>query len=100
MTGKELYDRHLAEALPGTPLAAVFDRVGNGTASAEDLIAYARWEMWEAIYSLPPQSGSKEAASSNGEVSRVTDGFHAGCCISRAEAALRHLARLLEAVTG
>lgn len=96
MTSKDFYEKHLAEAAPGTPLHAVFDRVRNGTASADDLIAYARWEMWEAIYSLPPEAGAKGGTNNSGEVSRVTDGFHASCCVERAECALRQLKKLLD----
>lgn len=48
-----------------------------GPASDEDLAAYAQWEMREAMYWLEPC------------VSRADqDGFHASCCIMRANAAL------------
>lgn len=94
MTSKDLYEKHLADAQPGTPLHAVFERVRNGTASAADLIAYAEWEMWEAIYSLPPEAGAKGEQNNSGEVSRVVDGFHASCCVERALGAVRQLAKL------
>lgn len=95
MTSKEAYERHLAEAAPGTPLHTLMRKVGSVDVTAEELIAYARWEMWEAIYSLPPESGARGEMNNSGEVSRVTDGFHASCCVVRAAMALRLLEKTL-----
>lgn len=92
MTSKELYAKHWAEMADGSPLRHACNRVLNGTASADDLIAFARWELWEAIYSLPPDPPAGE------ERGRHVDGFHAGCCASRAEGALRQLKKLLAPV--
>lgn len=84
MMDAQRYQQHLAE----------FDRerwqrVCYGDASAADLIAYARWELREAMQSLPPDPHDEPRG-------RPVDGFHAGCCALRAEAALRQLERLLE----
>jgi len=88
MTGRELYERHLAEAAPGTPLRALMTKVGSVECSDEELLAYARWELREAMYSLPPEPQRGDA--------KHGDGFHAGCCVMRAEAALRLLLKQIE----
>lgn len=54
----------------------------SGTASLEDHVEYARLELREALDSLDPN------APGNG---RDMDPCHAGCCVARAEAALRLL---------
>lgn len=85
MTSKELYEQHLAKAANGTALRERMLLVGMGGASATDLIEYAKWELWEAIYSLPPEAPN----------SRPADPNHAGCCALRADSAIRQLERLL-----
>jgi len=104
------YRRHLAEAAPGTPLAAAMGRcmhsVGND-ASIEDMIAFIKWELWECIMSLDPWV-PRDRGLRPGEVlpdwrhriagkdlPRVQDGFHASCCASRAEGVLERLRRKL-----
>lgn len=96
MNAKELYDAHLAQAAPGTPLHASMQKVGiSADVTVDELIAYAQWEMWEAIYSLPPESAIKgDPRHATGDASRITDGFHASCCIARADGALRLLTKL------
>jgi hypothetical protein len=97
VTARELYEQHLAKAAPGTPLHATMQRVGSSEVSSDDLIAYASWQMWDAIYALPPESAPKDdPRHATGEASRITDGFHASSCVARAEGALRLLARQLE----
>lgn len=90
MTSRELYERHLAEMADGTPLRKSSERVLVGMATASEIIAVARWELWEAIYSLPPDPANGEPRG------RHLDGWHASACAARAEGMLRQLSRLLE----
>jgi len=93
VTARELYEQHLAKAAPGTPLAAAFARVPAGTASVADLVAYAEWELWEAMYSLPLDDKPKPSD----EHPRGLDVSHANACTFRAIGALTRLQRLLGA---
>lgn len=79
------YQKHLAETQTrefqerGERVRGTFASPSGvpGPASDEDLAAYAQWEMREAMYWLEPC------------VSRAdSDGFHASCCIMRANAAI------------
>lgn len=97
MTGRELYERHLAAAADGTPLRAAMLRTVEGSASPIDLIDHASWEMWEAIFSLPPMSAPHGMTTGNGSTpTRTTDAEHASACAARAESSLRQLRRYLE----
>lgn len=88
MTDRELYNLHLAEAST-LEFRHRLNRINYGGACAEDLITYARWEMREAMYSLPPDPADKEPRG------RPVDGFHAGCCAMRADSALLQLGKLI-----
>ena len=102
--GEVQYQHHLAEAAPGTPLAHAMQRVMNGDPSAQDLIDFARWEIWDAIMSLDPWvprdrgPGWEPRHGQRYALPRIQDGFHAGCCASRAEGALQRLEKLLKEI--
>ena len=84
------YQKHLAKTR--TPeFEALGARVRNtfaspagerGQASDADLAAYAQWEMQEAMWWLEPCVAVRDQ-----------DGFHASCCIMRANAAIDVLKR-------
>ncbi len=88
MTDRELYDLHLAKGA-SPEFQRLLARINYGGACAEDLIVYARWELREAMYSLPPDPSDSRPRG------RPVDGFHAGCCCMRADSALTQLSKLI-----
>lgn len=100
MTGPEMYAKHLAEVANGTELSKAMQRVMfPSTATAEDLFAVIKWELWECIFSLPPMSAEKGETTNTGEPTKITDAWHASACASRAEAMLWQLRKLVAPAT-
>ncbi len=89
MSDRETYQKHLAKAADGTPLRVSMNKVSFGTATLDELLAYVHWELWEAIYSLPPSPKDEPRG-------RPIDADHASCCVLRAECAIRQLERRLK----
>lgn len=87
MTSSERYEKHLQSGSEPS-FREMLQRICFGGASSEDLIRYIRWEMREALFSLPPDPADQPRG-------RAVDGFHASCCVERADASMRQLERLL-----
>lgn len=66
------------------------DRMHQRKATESDYFLYLRWELEQAMSSLPPESKNKNGKPDDG------DGFHAGCCALRAYSALFQLEDLIK----
>lgn len=87
-SSRHLYEEHLAEMSEGAPLRLASMRVLGDIATVDEVLAVAKWELSEALFSLPPSAPD----------TRPADSEHASCCVMRAKAMLRQLERLLTKV--
>lgn len=63
----------------------VVDRIFQKKATADDFLAYIRWELQECMNALPPEVPDNKS-----------DSYHAGCCALRALSAVFQLERLIQ----